>query len=81
MVIPSVGVETVVGGVPELVCFPMSNGIENWMQDGLKLLSLSTPLRVWNLVLFEVCVIVSTAKMEIILWSLKNGYTLAVPNL
>ena len=60
----------------------MSNGIENWMQDWLKLLSLSMPLKGWNLVLALRLVIVKAAKLWMKFSGLKeDGYTRRTNNL
>lgn len=71
-------VETVVGGVP-VGLGSMSNRIENWMQDWLKLLSLSMPLKGWNLVLALRLVIVKAAKLWMKFSGLKKTVILAVP--
>lgn len=71
-------VETVVGGVP-VGLGSYVNGIENWMQDWLKLLSLSMPLKGWNLVLALRLVIVKAAKLWMKFSGLKKTVILAVP--
>lgn len=75
-VIPSVGLWRQSSEVFQLVSVPMSNGTENWMRDWPKQLSLSMPLKGWNLVSALKLVIEKADQvMDEILWSKEDGYT------
>ena len=78
-VIPSVGLWRQSLEVFQLVLVPMSNGTENWMQDWPKQLSLSMPLKGWNLVSALKLVIVKAARSWMKFSGLKKPAIPAVP--
>ena len=81
MEIPLVGLWRQSLEVFQLVLVPMSNGTENWMQDWPKLLSLSMPLKGWNLALDLKLVIVKAARSWMKFSGLKKTVIPAVPTI
>ena len=61
-----------------MVSVPMSNGTENWMRDWLRQLSLSMPLKVWNLASDLKLVTAKAAKLWMKLSGLKKTVILDV---